>query len=69
MSTVVNLRTVRKRKQRDAKAKAAAENRIHFGRTKAERDSSAMERNRADRELDGNRRDPEQDPGDGETKG
>ena len=63
MSTVVNLRAARKRKQRDAKTKAAAENRILFGRSKAERKGTEVDRARADRGLDGKRRDPDDDPG------
>ncbi|WP_108397412.1 DUF4169 family protein [Devosia submarina] len=38
MADIVNLRTARKRKARDAKNAQAAENRAKFGRTKAEKD-------------------------------
>jgi len=64
VSTVVNLRSVRKRKRRDAKEKEAAENRVRFGRSKAERESSAADLSRARRDLDGNRRNPIGAPGD-----
>ncbi len=61
VSTVVNLRTARKRKQRKDKENAAAENRVKFGRTKAERNVTDLEANRAERNLDGKRR-TEPDP-------
>ncbi len=38
MADIVNLRTARKRKARDAKDVQAAENRLKFGQTKAEKD-------------------------------
>ncbi|MBH0236705.1 DUF4169 family protein [Methylobrevis albus] len=38
MGDVVNLRMARKQKQRAAKEATAAENRVRFGRTKAERE-------------------------------
>lgn len=52
MADIVNLRTARKRKARDAKDAQAAENRIKFGRTKAEKDlekaKAALEAKRID---------------------
>ena len=52
MADIVNLRTARKRKARDAKDVQAAENRIKFGRTKAEKEleeaKSALEAKRID---------------------
>ena len=43
MGTIVNLRQHRKRQARADKAKAAAQNRLTFGRTKAERQAAEME--------------------------
>ncbi len=40
MGDVINLRLHRKRKEREAKEAAAAENRSKFGRTKAEKDQT-----------------------------
>ena len=52
MADIVNLRTARKRKARDAKDAQAAENRIKFGRTKADKDlekaKAALEAKRID---------------------
>jgi hypothetical protein len=57
MGEVVNLRRLRKGKQRkEAEAKADA-NRIAFGRTRTERDLSTAEKALAERKLDGHRRD------------
>ena len=56
MAEIVNLRTVRKRKVRDDKAEQAAQNRIAFGRTKAERDRVDAEKLLAKQKLDGHQR-------------
>lgn len=56
MGEVVNLRTVRKRKARDEREKVAERNRTIHGRTRAERDGSKAEAARAERQLDGHRR-------------
>jgi hypothetical protein len=64
MADVVNLRRVRKARQRAEKETAAAENRARFGRTRAERDKATAEAEIAARRLDGLRRTPE-DRGDG----
>jgi hypothetical protein len=54
MAEIVNLRQARKRKARADKETRAAENRIVFGRTKAERDKIT-----AERRLESHRRDDE----------
>ena len=56
MGDLVNLRRERKRRQRDGEAREAAENRIAFGRTKAETSATAATLALADRRLDGARR-------------
>ncbi len=43
MSKVVNLRQFRKRKARDDEAAQAAENRVRFGRTKAQKKQDELE--------------------------
>ncbi len=53
MADVVNLNQFRKAKARAEKTKTAHDNRIKFGRTKAEKDKDAGERAKLDRELDG----------------
>ncbi len=53
---LVNLRRARKAKAHADREQAAAENRRAHGRTKAERQADALERQRADRGLDGHRR-------------
>ncbi len=55
MAEIVNLRTVRKRKAREEQAEQAAENRVKFGRTKAEKDLTAAKAEQADRKLDGHK--------------
>jgi hypothetical protein len=57
MADIVNLRTVRKRKAREDKAETAAQNRITFGRTKAEKDLTKAREEQAAKLLDGHKRD------------
>ncbi len=57
MAEVVNLNRYRKARRNAEADKTAAENRVRYGRTKAERDREAQEKARAERELDGSRRD------------
>ena len=57
MAEIVNLRQARKRKARDDREKAAEANRLAFGRTKAEKQGTKLKKNRADKTLDGYRRD------------
>ncbi|RIK94186.1 MAG: DUF4169 domain-containing protein [Proteobacteria bacterium] len=40
MAEIINLRRVKKTRQRQTAAKAAADNRARFGRTKAEKDQA-----------------------------
>ena len=64
MGDVVNLRRMRKARQRTEKEAAAAQNRARYGRTRAEREKAAAEAEISARRLDGVRRTPEDD-GDG----
>ncbi|WP_417846349.1 DUF4169 family protein [Thalassospira povalilytica] len=57
MGDLVNLRQVRKRKQRSEKAKKADENRVLHGRTRHERDLNDARKQSAGKHLDGHRRD------------
>jgi hypothetical protein len=59
MADIINLRRARKAKARDERGKAAEANRIAFGRTRAEKEASAAERERSDRAIDAHRRDVE----------
>jgi hypothetical protein len=62
MGDVVNLRTRRKRAEREAKADRAAKRLVQHGTTKAERQLTAARKQRADRNLELHRL----DTGDGE---
>jgi len=55
MAEIVNLRTARKRKAREEGAVKAEQNRILFGRTKAEKNKSKAEAELAARRLDGHK--------------
>jgi hypothetical protein len=57
MSDIVSLRTVRKQKARADKAVAAERNRRLHGRTKAEKQLDAAEKARAERQIEGHKRD------------
>ena len=58
MAEIVNLRAARKARARsDREAKAEA-NRRKFGRTKAEKQADAAEKDRAGRALDAHKREP-----------
>jgi hypothetical protein len=54
---IVNLNQYRKRRQRSETERRAAENRVSFGRTKAERSKDLSESERATKELEGKRLD------------
>ncbi len=56
MADVVNLNDYRKRCEKGRKAQGASQSRIRHGRTKAERNQTAQELERARAELDGKRR-------------
>ncbi|WP_299145537.1 DUF4169 family protein [uncultured Tateyamaria sp.] len=53
MSTPINLNKVRKDRARAAKRARADNNAVAFGRTKAEKQQSALENSRQTRALDG----------------
>ena len=52
MAEIVNLRSFRKQKARAEAEKAAEQNRVSFGRSKAERRLADAERDKAGRQLD-----------------
>jgi hypothetical protein len=53
MAEIINLRRVRKQRARQEGEQQAQQNRIAFGRTKAERSLTEAERDKAARTLDG----------------
>ncbi len=53
MAEIVNLRRARKGKARAEKEARAADNRVRFGRTKAEKRESEIESRRVAQKLDG----------------
>ena len=57
MADIINLRMARKQKARADKEAQAQQNRITFGRTKAEKQQAAAEKALADKRIDGHRRD------------
>jgi hypothetical protein len=59
MAEIVNLRQARKQKARAEKEARAAENRVNFGRSKAERKLRQAERDKAESRLDSHKRDDE----------
>lgn len=56
MAVIVNLKTARKRREKARDRSKAAENAVRFGQTKAERSLDDDAARRADRHLDGHRR-------------
>lgn len=58
MADVINLNKVRKRKARADAERQAAENRVRFGRTHAQKEADAAAAAEARRKLDQLRRDP-----------
>ena len=62
MGEIVNLRRSRKAQDRRREEARAAENRILFGMTKAERLVVEIERAKADRNLEAHKITPAQDP-------
>jgi Domain of unknown function (DUF4169) len=61
MGDIVNLRRARKRRDREASAKASVENRIRFGMTNRERRRIEAEGEKAERSLDSHRLEPPDD--------
>jgi hypothetical protein len=57
MADIVNLRQARKQKARAEKTAQAEQNRILFGRTKAEKLKQSAEKTLAERLIDGHKRD------------
>jgi hypothetical protein len=57
MAEMINLRTARKNQKRIEAEKLGEENRIKFGRTKIEKKITAAENVRAERLLEGHKRD------------
>ena len=66
MAEIINLRTVKKQAARAAARKTGDANAAKFGRTKAERTLTEARTEKAKRDLEAHRRDPE---GDGSTDG
>jgi len=62
MAEIINLRQARKNKARAEKEARAEQNRIAFGRTKAEKEMTKAEREMAQRRLDAHRRDDDETP-------
>ncbi|OYW66507.1 MAG: hypothetical protein B7Z40_11195 [Bosea sp. 12-68-7] len=61
MAEIVNLRRARKQRARQEAEQQAQQNRIAFGRTKAERSLTQAERDKAARALDGHHLAPPDD--------
>ena len=61
MADIINLRRARKLKARDEADKQAEANRLCFGRSKAQKQSSAAVNAQADRFLDAHRRSADED--------
>jgi hypothetical protein len=59
---VVNLRMARKKRDRAAREATAERNRFEHGRSKAERDLARARNNKAARDHDASRRDPDMPP-------
>jgi uncharacterized protein DUF4169 len=62
MAEIVNLRQARKQKARAEKEARAEQNRISFGRTKAEKSLTKAERDLAQSRLASHKRDPDEKP-------
>lgn len=62
MSKVVNLRQFRKRKAREDEAAQATENRVRFGRTRAQKEQDELEAEQARQRMDQLKREPPADP-------
>jgi hypothetical protein len=56
MAEIVNLNRAKKAKARAGKEASAAENRVKFGRTKAEKAKDAAEKTKAEKLLDAHKR-------------
>ena len=58
MTEIVNLNQFRKNKRRAEEKRVAANNRLEFGRTKAERETAAAEKAAKEKDLDGKKAHP-----------
>ncbi|WP_082092530.1 DUF4169 family protein [Devosia epidermidihirudinis] len=56
MAEIINLKNARKQKARAEKDVQAAQNRVLFGRTKAEKQLQAAEKARDEKAIDGHKR-------------
>ena len=56
MAEIVNLRAARKQRARNQSEQRAAENRVLFGATKAQKEADRAARNLSERRLEGHRR-------------
>ena len=57
MAEIINLKNVRKQRARADKEVQASQNRVLFGRTKAEKQKQEAEKVLADRRIDGHKKD------------
>lgn len=57
MAEIISLSKARKAKARTEKEAGAEANRLKFGRTRAEKLKNAAEKSRADKQVDGHKRD------------
>ena len=64
-NNVINLRDVRKRKEREKREAVASANRAKYGRTKVQRTHQEADANRRQRDLDGARIEPMRERDDG----
>ena len=62
MAEIINLRQARKNKARAEKEARATQNRVSFGRTKAEKTLTEAERDLEKSRLEAHRRDPDETP-------
>ncbi len=62
MAEIINLRRARKAKARGEATAKAEQNRIAFGRTKAERNATQAERDIVERRIEGHRLDGSKPP-------
>ena len=59
VAQIINLRTLRKQAERDSARKSADANAAKHGRTKAEKSLTKARADKAERDLDAHRRDPD----------
>lgn len=62
MAEIVNLRLARKARTRSKAASRAAENRVRFGRTLADKSLERSREEKRERELESHRREPGRNP-------